>query len=175
MKLLIISASLNPKSNSRLLAQAAGKALTQKGILHDQLDLRDYPLPICDGGAAYGDPNVGTVGKMITAADGIIVASPIYNYDVNAAFKNLLELTGSDAWGNKTVAFLNAAGGNSSYMAVLAVANSLMIDFRCVIVPRFVYATGRDFDESGIINEKIAERVTDCAEATAELTKQRTG
>ena len=35
----------------------------------------------------------------------------------------------------------------SSYMSVMAYANSLMLDFRCVIIPRFVYATGSAFAE----------------------------
>lgn len=175
MNLLIISASLNPGSKSRLLAAAASTALTEEGIDHSQLDLQELPLPLCDGGAAYGHANVAKAGEILGAADGIIVASPIYNYDVNSALKNLIELTGKAAWEDKTVAFLNAAGGPSSYMSVMALANSLMLDFRCVVVPRFVYATPRDFSDNGISNEKIVERVKACALATAELTKQRVG
>ncbi len=175
MNLLIISASLNPDSKSRLLADEASSALNAKGIAHEELDLRDLPLPLCDGGAAYGDPHVAQASKILGQADGIIVASPIYNYDVNAALKNLIELTGKGAWENKTVAFLNAAGGGSSYMSVMALANSLMLDFRCVIVPRFVYATPADFDAGEISNPRVRERVAECALATAALTKQRCG
>lgn len=175
MNLLIISASLNPGSKSRLLADAASTALTASGIDHEDLDLKDLPLPLCDGGAAYGDPNVAKASELISRADGIIVASPIYNYDVNAAFKNLVELTGKGAWEDKTVGFLNAAGGHSSYMSIMAMANSLMLDFRCVIVPRFVYATPGDFADGEISNPQIIERAAACAKATAELTHQRLG
>ena len=70
----------------------------------------------------------------------ILLATPIYNYDVSAAAKNMVELTGS-AWRDKTVGFICAAGGTSSYMSVMGLANSLMLDFRCIILPRFVYAT----------------------------------
>ncbi len=173
MKLLVISASLNPGSKSRHLAQAAVATLAENAIPHDLLDLRDHPLPICDGGAAYGAPEVAIVSRAITDANGVIVASPIYNYDVNAALKNLVELTGKGAWEDKTVAFLNAAGGSSSYMSIMALAGSLMLDFRCVIVPRFVYTTPHDFGDDGISNETIRQRVADCALATAELTRQR--
>ena len=174
MNLLVLSTSLNPGSKSRLLAEAASVALTTENIDHTNLDLKDLPLPLCDGGAAYGDPNTAKAGEIVKSADGVIVASPIYNYDVNAAFKNLVELTGKGAWENKTVAFLNAAGGHSSYMSVMAVANSLMLDFRCVIVPRFVYAPPADFDDQGISNDALRDRVSECALATAELTRQRT-
>ncbi|MCF3648340.1 NADPH-dependent FMN reductase [Synoicihabitans lomoniglobus] len=173
MGLLIISASLNPGSKSRLLAQAALSALQTDNIEVEFLDLRDSPLPLCDGGAAYGDPNVALVSAKISAADGVIIASPIYNYDVNAVLKNLIELTGKAAWENKTVAFLNAAGGASSYMSIMALANSLMLDFRCVIVPRFVYAVPGDFAAGAIGNPQIVERIAACAHATAELVRQR--
>src|SRR5256714_12133895 len=77
--------------------------------------------------------------KKLTAAvenaDGILIASPVYNYDVAAATKNMIELTGS-AWEDKIVSFLCADGGHASYMSVMSYANSLMLDFRCVIIPR---------------------------------------
>lgn len=173
MSLLIISASLNPGSKSRLLANAASKTLTDDGVEHQVLDLQELPLPLCDGGAAYGAPNVAKAAALVSAASAIIVASPIYNYDVNAAIKNLLELTGK-AWTDKTVSFLVAAGGHSSYMSIMGVANSLMLDFRCVIVPRFVYAAPADFDETGIANDQVSARIAECARATALLAAQRT-
>ena len=172
MKLLIVSASLNPDSKSRLLAQAAAATLAADGVEHTLVDLRDLPLPLCDGGAAYGHPNVAQAGQLVREADGIILAAPIYNYDVNATLKNLVELTGK-AWEDKTVAFLTAAGGASSYMSIMALANSLMLDFRCVVVPRFVYAVPGDFADGAIANPKITERVAECARATARLTGQR--
>src|SRR3954462_8768217 len=112
MPLLIVSASLNPDSNSRILAREAERVLRAAG--HDVVfaDLRDLSLPLCDGDKAYDHPNVLHVDKLITEASGIILATPIYNYDANAAAKNLIELTG-DAWENKVVAFLCTAGGQA--------------------------------------------------------------
>lgn len=173
MSLLILSTSLNPKSKSRLLARHAQSTLQADGVDCTWLDLQELALPLCDGGAAYGHPNTAVASQAITAATGIIVAAPIYNYDLNAGFKNLMELTGMAAWEDKTVAFLNAAGGASSYMSVMAAANSLMLDFRCVVVPRFVYAVPTDFAEGKIVNAEIISRVEACARATAELVRQR--
>ncbi len=82
------------------------------------LDLRQVELPFCDADAAYGHPNVEAAQSLLNSARVIIVATPIYNFDVNAAAKNLVELTG-DAWENKVVGFLCAAGGSSSYMSVM--------------------------------------------------------
>lgn len=162
---LVISSSLRPGSLSRLLAQALAKEL---GKAAEWVDLRDYPLPICDGEAAYSDPNVAKLSAKISAARVILVATPIYNFDANAAVKNLVELTGS-AWENKIVGFACAAGGALSYMSVMSLANSLMLDFRCVILPRFVYATGDDFADGKIAKPELTKRLKQLAEAATKL------
>jgi FMN reductase len=166
MNLLVLSASLNPESNSRLLARAAHAAFTTAGHAATLLDLRDLPLPLCDGAAAYKHEATARARALIAGADGILVATPIYNYDANAVVKNLVELTGK-AWENKIVGFACCAGGQSSYMSIMGLANSLMLDFRCTIVPRFVYATETDFAGDTIANAEITRRTQELAAALA--------
>jgi FMN reductase len=132
------------------------------------LDLADTALPFCDGHAAYRDPLVGQVKDQIAQARGILVASPIYNFDVNAALKNLVELT-SRAWQDKLVGLLCAAGGAGSYMSLMPFANSLMLDFRCLILPRFVYATGPAFSADEIQDSEVERRVGELAERLVAL------
>jgi len=168
MNLLIISSSLNADSNSRILAREAEQVLGRDGHAVTFLDLRDLPLPLCDGEKAYDDPNVLRADAFVAAADGILIATPIYNYGANAAAKNLVELTG-DAWENKVVGFLCAAGGHGSFMSIMGLANSLMLDFRCLIVPRFVYAMGAAFSDGKISDIAITGRVAECARMTAKL------
>ena len=169
--ILVISSSLNSDSNSRILAREAQHILRNDGHEVTLLDLRDYPLPLCDGGPTYGHPNVLRAGELLRAASTILIASPIYNYDATGALKNLVELTG-DVWENKVVGFLCAAGGMSSYMSIMSLANSLMLDFRSLIVPRFVYATGDAFDAGRIIDTKVRGRVAELVRAAAKLDRQ---
>jgi len=164
----IISASLNPNSNSRLLAHEARRVLEQDGLPVTFVDLREHPLPLCDGGAAYGHPNVARLRATVDAAQSIIIATPIYNYDGNAAVKNLIELSGK-AWENKAVGFLCAAGGMASYMSIMSLANSLMLDFRTLVVPRFVYATDAAFTNAVLTDPDQLRRVADLARTTARL------
>jgi len=119
--------------------------------------LHHKSLPFCDG-EDVDDCVIEPLAEPIRKADAILIAVPIYNFDVNAASKNVVELTGS-AWEGKIVGFLCAAGGQSSYMSVMGLANSLMLDFRCLIVPRFVYATGRDFTGEEITSVQVKERM----------------
>jgi NAD(P)H-dependent FMN reductase len=172
--ILVISGSLRPESNSRLLAIEAHRVLGEDGHESVFADLRDHPLPLCDAGPAYGHPSVGLLGGLLGRAAGIIVATPIYNYDASAAVKNLIELTG-DAWGDKVVGFLCAAGGQGSYMSILPLANSLMLDFRCVVVPRFVYATGDAFEGEAVKDPDVRRRVADVARAVVRLGATPTG
>lgn len=163
--ILVISSSLNPESRSRLLSQEMLRELerhTASGITTEFIDLQNYNLPICDGNACYGNPQVKELSRRIAAASVILVALPIYNYDVNSAIKNVVELTG-DAWRDKFVGFLCAAGGRASYMAVMGLANSLMLDFRSVIIPRFVYADNSSFTDRSIVPE-VKRRVAELAE-----------
>lgn len=168
-KILVVSCSLNPESNSRKLARAVTEILRAQADV-ELVDLQEIELPFCDGGASYGHDNVVAMTQKIQDAQCIIVATPIYNYNVTGALKNLVELTGS-AWSEKVVGFLCAAGGRSSYMSVLGLANSLMLDFRSIILPRFVYAEGSDFRGEEIQTE-ISGRLQAFCEAAVNMTKR---
>ena len=72
--------------------------------------------------------------------------------------QNLIEVT-SKAWVGKIVGFVCAAGGNNSYMAPVSMMNSLMLHNRCLIIPRFVYASSEDFLNDNSFNDDIKERL----------------
>ena len=173
-KHLVISTSGNPESNSRRMGRVAMAHLQKRKVDVDWVDISEMDLPLCDADKCYGMPGSKSLGAKIAGAEGILVAAPVYNYDVAAAAKNMIELTGS-AWENKIVGFLCAAGGAASYMSVMAYANSLMLDFRCVIIPRFVFATGDAFDGENITDKKIIERIENVADELVRFTKALRG
>ncbi|MEM1212411.1 MAG: NAD(P)H-dependent oxidoreductase [Planctomycetota bacterium] len=182
MKLLIIACSLNPDSRSTVLASrlaqlaegAEAAPLSSDGgapptqLETELFDLRHRPLPVCDGVSAYGDPNARALAEAGQQADAVLLTTPVYNYDVNAAAKNAVELAGRN-WSGKPVGFACAAGGKSSYMSVMGLANSLMLDFRCHIVPRFVYATADDFGDAGTPLPALDQRLGELLSATTRL------
>ncbi len=166
--ILVVSASLHPNSRSRLLAQAVCERLRKTERPFELLDLREHPLPFCDGATAYGDPATAKALQLVTDATAILIASPVYNFDVNAAAKNLVELTGR-AWTGKVVGILLAAGGQGSYMSAMGLANSLMLDFRCLVVPRFVYTLGDAFEDEQITDENALVRIDELVEETLRI------
>jgi NAD(P)H-dependent FMN reductase len=173
-KHLVISTSGNPDSNSRRMGQTAFAHLQKQKVDCDWIDIREMQLPLCDADQCYGMPGSKRLSTAIKNADGILIAAPVYNYDVAAATKNMIELTGS-AWQDKIVGFLCAAGAMSSYMSVMAYANSLMLDFRCVIIPRFVFATSDAFDGNKINDEKVVRRIEILADELVHFTSALRG
>jgi len=121
-------------------------------------DLQDNPLPMCDGDECYDLPEVIDFREKVKIAKGIIMAIPVYNFNVSSGAKNVVELGGRMLY-DKTFGFICAAGGKSSYMSVMSLANSLMIDFRCYVIPKFVYATKHDFENEIITNSDIKDRL----------------
>ncbi len=171
---LVVSTSGKPLSNSRKMARVAFDYLSKEKVDCEWLDLAGMGLPLCDAGACYAHPAARQADEAVAAADGILVAAPVYNFDVSASAKNLIELTGS-SWEDKIVGFLCAAGGMSSYMSVMAYANSLMLDFRCVIIPRFVYATGEAFEDGELRDKRIIARIEQVAAELVRFTRALRG
>jgi NAD(P)H-dependent FMN reductase len=167
--LLVISSSLSPTSRSRILARAVHERLRLAGHAAEFLDLAACDLPLCEGDGAAQAPAAVDVRRAIAEADGIALSFPIYNYDAGAAAKNLIELTGS-AWEDKVVAMLCAAGARTSYMAPMSLAASLMLDFRCHIVPRFLMAVPEDFRGDSIESQNVRARIDDLAADLARVT-----
>ncbi len=167
---VILSCSLNPASRSHKLALAADAFLRARGTPVDLIDLTDHELPMCEGGGSFDHPAVKRLTRVIDRASAILVSAPVYNYDLNAAAKNAMELTGS-VWTGKPVGLLCAAGGQASYMSPIGFANSLMFDFRCHIIPRFVYGTGDDFTAAGEPGPEITRRVEQVAAAAVDLAR----
>ena len=172
MHIAVVACSLNPDSRSAGLAEHLRHTLEADDAQTDVdwIDLREHDLPLCDGGTAYGHPTVRQLHQRLDRAHAILLALPIYNYDGNAAAKNLIELTGN-AWNQKVVGFACSAGGRGSFMSVMPLANSLMLDFRCHIVPRFVYADDSDFtdDHDPGLPPPIARRLDQLAHDTRRL------
>lgn len=172
----VLSCSLAPESRSRLLAQRAAALLGAAGHDTTFLDLRDHPLPPFDNADIFQSPHFAPLHRAISKADGIVLASPVYNWSLGAAAKNLVEATGATgengaraAWFDKLVTFVCSGGMPHSYMAYSSLAMSLMLDFKCVINPYVVYASGRDWDEEDTLSAALQARLEKTMRVNIEL------
>jgi len=158
--LLIFATSLDPNSKSYILCQSTKEICDKNGIKNELIDLREFQLPNAGRAGSFNNPAISELKDKISSATHIFFGCAIYNYDVSSSAKNLVELVGNSLT-EKTVGFLCCAGGDGSYMSVMAFANSLMLDFRCWIIPRFVYATDKSFIAHGTIESDTAKRIAE--------------
>ena len=166
MSYLVISTSLREGSRSKIMAKALSESVKDSEFF----DLQDNSLPLCDGDKCYDLPEVIDFRKKVKNAKGIIMAIPIYNFNVSSGAKNVIELGGKMLY-DKVFGFICAAGGKSSYMSVMSFANSLMIDYRCFIIPKFVYALKNDFDGNKITSPEIKQRVSELGKDLIKITE----
>lgn len=176
LKVTIISCSLDPKSRSRVLACEAEHLLRSQGHNPQFIDLRDFSLPEFDNSDCYRHPAYTRLHRAIRGADGVLLAVPIYNWSIGSAAKNLIELTGAtgangrtSAWFDQIVTFLCSGGLPHSYMAYSGVAVSLMLDFKCVINPYVVYASGQDWGAGNTMSDVLCARLWKAVEVKLEL------
>ena len=143
----------------------------------EAFDLRDEALPAFDNDAALTHPRVARMNAAIREADGVILAVPVYNWALGSAAKSLVEATGATddtrraPWFDKVVTFLVAGGLPHAYTAHLSLANSLALDFKCVVNPYHVYASERDFPARGEPNAHVLERLDRTLSVAVELAR----
>tara|TARA_B100000427_G_scaffold155457_1_gene129232 strand:- start:13913 stop:14437 length:525 start_codon:yes stop_codon:yes gene_type:complete len=172
MKTLIFSTTHHKQSKPDAIAKFLTNQLQNDTIKSHYIHVGDLNLPMCDGYECYKNETVIKLQKEVNEANSFIICSPIYNYDLNAIAKNLIELCGQ-GFRDKVIGLAVTAGGQKSYMAPLSFINSLLIDYRCIIVPRYVYATSEAFNEDNtIIDETIQKRLTSLAESLITITQK---
>ena len=154
------------------IASYLNTQLKNQNINCTYIHIGDLNLPMCDGYDCYKNETVMTLQKQVNEANSFIICSPIYNYDLNAIAKNLIELCGQ-GFKDKVVGIAVTAGGQNSYMAPLSFINSLLIDYRCIIVPRYVYVTSEAFDENNNITDtSIQTRLNALTKSLVNITKK---
>ncbi len=160
MNAAVINANLAPGGKPAHLAETLAALISESGHEVRLLSLAEWDLPACDGALCYKNEKTIALTAELAPAEALVLIAPVYNFDLNAAAKNLIELTGS-SWKGKAVGIVCTAGADRSYLSPLGFMNSLAIDYRCLVSPRYVYATRADFAEGNLLHDEspIRERL----------------
>ena len=102
MKVVGINGSARKDFNTAIIIRAVFEELEKEGIETELIQLYDKKLTGCIGcmgcaGKGYcvlKDDDFGEIFRKVTAADGIILGSPVYSADVSALMKAYLERAG---------------------------------------------------------------------------------
>ncbi len=177
MKLLIVSSSLDPQSKSERLAELCLHELHRHQIDATLVSLKQHSLPTFDNDTIYHSDAYRFLHASVLEADGLILASPVYNWGCCAELKKFVECIGSTppdrsrsgAFFDKVVTFVNAAGLPHSYMAFNALAMSMLLDFKCILNPYNVYVHERHWQDNQLA-EKAKARLAKSMRVAVELT-----
>ena len=94
MNILAFAASLRRESQNKKLLNLAVEIARDAGATGDVADFHEVEMPLYNGDieAEYGlPPGAQELVRRITAADGIMIAAPEYNYSISGALKNAID------------------------------------------------------------------------------------
>ena len=161
MRIVCISSSLSPTSRSETLGRLCVDALIKRGVDAEIVSLKGKIPSGFDDSTIYESSGYLELHELTAAADGLIFASPVYNWGLCAELKKFIECIGSTpedgsrkgAFFDKVITFVVSAGLPHSYMASASMANSMMMDFKCIINPYTAYIHNRDWEGNELIDE----------------------
>ncbi len=168
MRIFALSGSLRDGSFNTALLRAA-EELAPADVEFDHYE-RLGDLPHYNQDLDGDDPpeSVIDLRARITAADGVLIATPEYNYSIPGVLKNAIDWASRPAASSsllhKPVAIMGAAPTNfGSVRAQLALRQCFVwIDSRVVVKPEvIVFRAQERFDENGhLVDEMTAELVS---------------
>ncbi|MET8578035.1 FMN reductase [Streptomyces sp. NPDC005012] len=152
MKLVVVSAGLSVPSSTRLLADRLGRATADRtGADVQVIEVRDLAVEIAHN-LTNGFPGreLAAAQEAVTAADGLIVVTPVFSASYSGLFKAFFDVLDKDALDGKPV-LIAATGGSARHSLVLDHALRPLFSYlRAVVVPTGVYAASEDWGAEGL-------------------------
>ena len=94
MKLLAFAASLRRQSWNRKLIALAAAIVREAGLEVDLAEFQEFDMPLYDRDlqdASGFPPGAVEMQRRVAAADGLLIASPEYNYSLPGILKNAID------------------------------------------------------------------------------------
>lgn len=163
--ILLVSFSLNPKSKS---FKAMKKAYDYLKCKHEEVilvDIKNYPLAYYDGTEkVFEQQKVKELFSVFNSVEKVIIASPVYNYDVNAVLKNFIDLLSVIRNKNKNykkqvIGIIGAMGSEKSFTCLLPTLSNLQFSLGFYLIPKIVMCVPKDFNENDEVESSLEARI----------------
>ena len=154
MNILAISGALRKASTNTALLRAL-QDLAPAGMAIEIVTLHGIPLYDGDDEAASGKPAaVLALDGRIRAADGIVIATPEYNFSIPGVLKNATDWLSRQAqpFNFKRTGLMGASSGNTGTARVQYHLRQNLQALGAIVMPRpelFVARSGEKFDADG--------------------------
>ena len=169
-RIVVVTAGLTVPSSTRLLAdqiaQAASAQVSARGESAevDFIELREVAGELATFMVTGGipTPRLTELRERISAADGLIAVTPVFNASFSGLFKMFFDALDPDAL-TGTPVLIAATAGSARHSLVLDHAlRPLFAYLRAVVVPTGVFAATEDFGSHG-----LSDRITRAASELA--------
>ncbi len=157
LKLVVVSAGASDPSSTSMLADrlaartvsgAQARGLTVEVAV---IELRALATEIAAALVSQvNGPGLDAAIDKLAAADGLIVATPIYKAGVSGLFKSFFDLLDNDLLIGKPVAMAATAGTARHALVVDEAMRSLFAYMRTLTIPTSVFAATEDWSGSGL-------------------------
>ncbi len=150
-RIVVISAGMSDASSSTLLAGQIATAIGRASMASiESVELRPLAHDVIDASiTGFASPRLQHVHDLISAADGVVVVSPIYQASYSGLFKAFFDGLDSEAMVGKVV-LVAATGGTARHSLALDLAMRPLFSYlQTVIVPTGVFASPHDWGGEG--------------------------
>jgi FMN reductase len=160
----ILSIAGNPTNPSKTygLLNYANTLLQQEGFHTDTIAVRDFPAEDLVYGR-YDSPNLEPIKALLNAADGVIVATPIYKAAYTGLLKAFLDLLPQQALAGKVVLPIATGGTIAHLLAIDYALKPVLSELKARHILGGVYAVDKQIqlqaDGTVQIEEEIDQRL----------------
>ena len=171
MKMVAIVGSVTPPgrllSATRWLLDSA--LATHKEVDRELINLAEKRIAFADGRPPeqYLDDTARVV-HSVQAAEGIVIASPVYRGSITGALKNLLDHLPVESLAAKPVGIVAMGATPHHFLGVDWHLRDILAWFGAMIVPTSVYLDSSDF-VAGELSEAVRQDLRELADAVITL------
>ncbi len=166
-KVLAFAGSLRKDSINKKLLNAL-KANAPENLEIEIFDIANIPLYNSDTEAENFPEVVKQLKEKITAADGVLIVTPEYNWSVPGVVKNVIDWAsrpyGQSVWGKKCLAITGATSGWQGTVRSQTMLKSILQMMGAYVMPEpelLVSHFDDNFDREGNPNQETAQKLTE--------------
>ncbi len=154
----IVSSSQAENSRSRLAARYAEESLKAANVNVDFIDLADYDILTYP--KSNDDATLKTLVERFNAADGWVLAVPVYNWGPSGTLLNFLHYTLGGVQRYRPFIIIGAAGGMRATLALDGLARTMVYEISAVQVGPALLGTAKEIDrDAGLVQTEMQKRI----------------
>ena len=164
LKILGVCGSLRKASYNMAALRTCGELMPAAGMALKIAQIGDLPLYNQDIFDAGIPEPVKRFAAEIAEADGVLIASPEYNFSLSAALKNAIDWASrppNQSWQDKPIAIFSCSGGPLGGARVQYDVRRILVQLWGHVLPRpevFIGSAQTKFDAQGALTDDATRK-----------------